>query len=371
MAEHLGAELITNHAGTYCLKRTLYPHDYQHGRVSMSSLDPGRPLALSAFSPDGRSDEVSLWQTMFFDTETTGLGGAGVVPFLIGCGSFTLEGFEVRQYIIPDYSDETAMLEALLDEFGEQTTVVSYNGKAFDAPIIQDRMIINRVARQVPMADHIDLLHATRRLFRRRLQDCTLGNVERRLFGFERTDDIPGYLIPSVYFDWLSEQNLDLMGGVVEHNCLDIISLAFLADHIARIFDNAGQSLEATEDIHSLARIYGRRKQNDEVNRLYNRIAGDRPGDLAEDVRWFHSLALKRGGEWDQAVSIWLGLASGHSREGYRANLELAKYHEHRTKDHDRATEYARCARRVCPFPSHLKALDHRLRRLESRLADR
>jgi hypothetical protein len=367
MAEQLGAELITNHAGVYCLKRTLYPATYRHGQALLSRLDPDRPLALSAFTPDDRAGVVNLRRTMFFDTETTGLGGAGVVPFLCGCGSFTLEGFEVRQYILPDYSDEAALLEDLLEEFGENTTVVSYNGKAFDEPIVRDRMIINRVARQIPMGEHVDLLHATRRLFRRRLQDCTLGNIERRLFGFERTDDIPGYLIPTVYFEWLSEQKLDLMHDVIEHNCLDIITLAFLADHLATIFDSSGETLDRTDDIHSLARVYGRRKQNDEVNKLYQRIAGDSPENLPEDVRWYHSLALKRGGEWDGAVSLWLGLASSNSREGYRANVELAKYFEHRQPDLSRAIEYARRARRVCSYPSHLKALDHRLRRLEDR----
>jgi len=369
MAEQIGAELLTNFAGAYCLRRTIYSKSYRHGEVLMSSLDSRRWLPLSAFSPDDQPGEVALRDLVYIDTETTGLGGAGVVPFLIGCGSHTSSGFEVRQYIIPDYSDETAMLEALLEEFGDKSTLVSYNGRAFDIPIVRNRMIINRVAREVPMAGHIDLLQATRRLFRRRLKDCTLGNVERRLFGFKRQDDIPGYLIPSVYFEWLSEQSLDLMTDVLEHNCLDIVTLAFLADHIARIFESEGEALAQPEDIHSLARVYGRRKQNKSVNELYRRMAAESPAEPPEDARWYHSLIFKRSGDWEQAVELWQSLEDSPTREGYWANLELAKYFEHRCKEYAQALTRACRARRICPYGStHQAQLDHRLRRLTDRL---
>jgi len=370
MAEQLGAELVTNHAGAFCLRRTCYDWSYRHGETVLSALDSRQRFPISAFSPDDQPGHVAPSNLVYFDTETTGLGGAGVVPFLIGCGSHTLSGFEVRQYIIPDYSDEAAMLEAILEELGENATLVSYNGRAFDAPIVRDRMIINRVARDLPLAGHIDLLPATRRLFRRRLRDCTLGNIERCLFGFERQDDIPGYLIPSIYFEWLSSDNLDLMTGVLEHNCLDIVTLAFLADHIARVFESGGKSLDQPEDIHSLARVYGRRRQNQTVNDLYHRLAEEAPNALPEDARWYHSLAFKRSGQWEQAVALWQSLEDSSTRPGYLANLELAKYFEHRCGDYAEALARARQARRICPYgDAHTARLDHRLSRLTDRLA--
>lgn len=368
MASVLGAELRPHHAGAYVLKRSVYPFTYDHGSVSLGSLQSNGLLSLSAFTPEECDDRVELSQLVFFDTETTGLGGVGVVPFLCGCGSWTAEGFEVRQYTIPDYSDEAAMLEVLAREFGEDKWIVSYNGRAFDLPILRDRMIVNRIARQVPQAGHIDLLHGTRRLFRRRLADCTLTNIERQLFAFHRSGDIPGYLIPSVYFEWLSEEKLDMMPGVIEHNCLDIVSLAFLADHIARVFATDGQSLSESDDLHSLARVYGRRRQNDRVTGIFDRLI-EQDSELEEDVILFHASAFKRSGCWTQAVSLWQQLERSDSREAYWASLELAKYYEHRRKDIRRAVDCAKRARDICPYgTTHQAHLRRRLSRLTIKL---
>lgn len=368
MAEALGAELIMHHAGAYVIKRTLYPFTYQHGSVLLNDLETSHGIPLNAFTPDECDDRVDLSQLVFFDTETTGLGGVGVVPFLCGCGSWTEQGFEVRQYTIPDYSDEAAMLEVLSGEFGPDKWIVSYNGLAFDIPILRDRMIVNRVAREIPQAGHIDLLHGTRRLFRRRLTDCTLVNIERELFEFYRPGDIPGYLIPSVYFEWLSEENLGFMPDVVEHNSLDIVSLAFLTNHIAQVFLTEGRSLSEADDLHSLARVYGRRRQNERVSDIFERLT-DTDRDLDDDVVLFHALAFKRSGQLDQAVTLWRQLEGGNSREAYRANLELAKYYEHRCKDIRRAIDCAKWARSICPYgTSHRAQLQKRLNRLTIKL---
>jgi uncharacterized protein YprB with RNaseH-like and TPR domain len=368
LADALGGELIPHHAGAYVLRRTVYPFGHRHGMVSLDSLMSDGTLPLSAFTTEDCSERIDLSQLVFFDTETTGLGGVGAVPFLCGCGSWTSRGFEVRQYTMPDYSDEAAMLEVLADEFGHDKWIVSYNGRAFDLPILRDRMIVNRVAREVPQAGHVDLLHGTRRLFRRRLADCTLTNIERELFGFHRNGDIPGYLIPSVYFEWLSEENLDLMPDIIEHNCLDIVSLAFLADHIAQVFATAGESLSEADDLHSLARVYGRRRQNDRVTDIFERLAHGN-SDLDDDVILFHASAFKRSGRWEQAVALWCRLEGTDSREAYWANLELAKYYEHQTRDLQRAVDCAKRAREICPYgTTHQTQLKRRLSRLNLKM---
>ena len=312
---------------------------------------------------------MALDELLFFDIETTGLGGAGAVAFLIGCGSVVSEGFEVRQYLLPDFSDETAMLEKVLEELNPDKTIVSYNGVAFDMSMIRDRMIVNRVARKIKTTGHIDLLHSVRRLFKRRLGDCSLGNVEQELFGFYREDDIPGYLIPSVYFDWLGSEALDDMETVMEHNRWDIFSLYFLINHINRVFQTEGASLDEVDDLYSLSRVYGRRKRNDKVLSLYGEIEKSGPSPLDDDVLWFSSLAMKRTGQWPEAIRVWLRLAETPGREGYRANLELAKYFEHKLKDIEKALNHTRRAFRICPdSPSHKEQLQRRLNRLSEKL---
>jgi uncharacterized protein YprB with RNaseH-like and TPR domain len=369
MALSLGGEIHTNFAGAYCLMRTMYPTDYRYGQLRLGEVNRSVAWPLSAFTLLEEPGEVDLSSLLFLDTETTGLGGVGVMAFLVGCGSLVGDGFEVRQYLMPDYSDETAMLEDLLKEWGEDKTLVTYNGAAFDLPLLRGRLIVNRVARNIATAGHIDLLHAARRLFRRRLSDCTLANVERELFGFHRNDDIPGHLIPSVYFDWLSDQNLDMMPDVLEHNRLDVLSLCFLAAHLALVFLTDGEVLNEAEDLHSLARVFGRRKNNERVNTLYRRMDHLENGSLPDDVVLYHSLAFKRAGDLTEAVGLWMELSKSSSKESYWANLELSKFFEHKAKDFARAFHHAKLAEGLSPYGrSHAPGLRERLQRISSKL---
>lgn len=369
LAHTLGGELITNHAGAYCFVRTFYPSTYRHGRLDLPTVQLERSLARSAFAMKDLPGSVEVSSLLFVDTETTGLGGSGAVAFLVGVASVTEDGFEVRQYLMPDYADEAAMLEALLEEFTPDKTLVTYNGAAFDLPLLRGRMIVNRAAREIPMADHLDLLHAARRLFRRRLKDCSLTNVERELFGFHREDDTPGYLIPSIYFNWLNSRQLDGLKGVLEHNRLDIVSLWYLAVMVAEAFETDGSTLHAADDVHSLARVYSRRKQHDKVVDLCRRRNEISLGAAQPDVTLFQAQAFKRAGDKEQAASLWRTLSGGESREAYWANLELAMYNEHSARNYQEALRFAQAALRICPYSkSHQGRMKHRIKRLMSKL---
>jgi len=369
MADAMGGTLVETPSGVFCLVTRQYPHGHSFGETVLEPVDLSVRVPLTSFAAEEREEQAALGDLVFFDLETTGLGGAGAVAFLAGCGSLTPEGFEVRQYLLPDYGDETAVLEYLLEELTDKRTIVSYNGAAFDLNLLRDRMIINRVAREVPSAGHIDLLHSTRRLFKRRLGDCSLTNVEREIFGFHRDDDIPGYLIPSVYFDWLGSEDLTAMESVLEHNRLDILALFFLLRKVAAVFETEGSELDHIQDIYSLSRVYGRRRRLNKVTDMYERLDAEALGPLDEDIRWYHSMAFKRSGNWEQAISLWQNLSQSESREGFWANIELAKYYEHRAKDFSRAESFARRARQICPYGARQRTLvEKRLCRLASKL---
>ncbi len=371
LAEFLGGTVETNFAGAFCLVRKTYPLDHCHGRMTGDFYAPDLSWPRAAFTSTEEEGRVDLSSLLFIDTETTGLGGSGAVAFLVGCGSVVEGGFEVRQYLIPDYSDEAAMLEALLSELSAEKSLVSFNGAAFDVPLLRSRMIINRVARQIDFDFHVDLLHPCRRLFRRRLKDCTLTNLERELFEFYRDDDIPGYLIPSVYFDWLSDQTMEPLGAVLKHNRLDILSLYYLVNLVAEAFQSGGETLTEVDDLHSLSRLYGRRRQTDKVEDCYRRIDDLAARRLPDDIVLFHSLNFKRTGDLSRAVTLWQQLAQSQSREGFLANLELAKYFEHRARDYQQALECTRRAERLfTPSAGMRNALRRRLSRLQRRLSD-
>jgi uncharacterized protein YprB with RNaseH-like and TPR domain len=319
------------------------------GNEELPAASANATIPVSAFTVGESDQTVGLRDLLFFDLETTGLGGAGTVPFLAGCGSLTKSGFEVRQYLLPDYPDERAMLEDLALEMTPDKTLVTYNGAAFDLTLIRERFIINRTDREIETEQHIDLLHTTRRLFRRRLKDCSLVNIERELFGYYRQDDIPGYLIPSVYFDWLSQETVDGIRDVLEHNRFDILSLYFLLLRIVSVFAGDGANLSDADDVYSLSRLYGRRKRNDKVVAILGDIEDRFAVEAEPDILLYQAQALKRANRWNEALALWKRAARRRSREGFQANIELAKYYEHRGKDLPAALRHALRAERLCP----------------------
>jgi len=368
LAAALNGTIMTNHCGAFCVVEKRYRADYLHGALMLEDFVTQLSVPHSAFQVEDTSESSALDNILFLDTETTGLGGAGTVPFLIGCGYVRGSSFVVRQYLIPDYTEESSMLEAFLTEFDSEPTIVTYNGAAFDLPIIRDRFIINRVAREIPVGHHLDLLHPTRRLFRRRLSDCTLQNIEREIFGLERHEDIPGYLIPSAYFDWLSDQTVGMIGDILEHNRLDIVSMLYLVVHLARVFESEGALLDKVDDLHSLSKVFGRRKEYNRTGRLYERIDQLSDQTPAADLRLFHAANFKRSGEYDKAVLLWRQLGRLKSKEGYLANLELAIYYEHKERHVGKALKHAQRAARYDGLTSaQEKALQKRLKRLDQK----
>jgi hypothetical protein len=369
LADAVDGEVVTAPAGAYCQVTITYPFGHRFGEIRFDPPEPGASVQAASYTSFECEGETSLSDLLFVDTETTGLGGSGAVAFLIGFGSLTPQGFEVRQYLLPDYSDEAAMLEQVLAELHKSRTLVSYNGAAFDLNLIRDRFIVNRVAREVPCAGHFDLLHSARRLFKRRLNDCTLANVEREIFGYFRQNDIPGHLMPSIYFDWLQTDSIDLFPAVLEHNRQDILSLYFLLLKVDQVFRTEGAVLDYAEDIYSLSRVYGRRKRPQNIITNFEALEKSSPHPLDNEVIWFHSLAYKRQGDWFRAVELWRQLVDSPGPEAYPASLELAMYFEHQIKDISQALDLSLKAQRFGP-PTRRQGqlLEKRLNRLREKL---
>jgi uncharacterized protein YprB with RNaseH-like and TPR domain len=370
LADAVSGEVVLAPAGAYCRVTITYPFGHRFGEARLDLPDPNASVQVASYTPLECEGETPLSELLFVDTETTGLGGSGAVAFLIGCGSLTPQGFEVRQYLLPDYSDEAAMLEQVLAELHKSRTLVSYNGAAFDLNLIRDRFIVNRVSREVPCTGHFDLLHSARRLFKRRLNDCTLANVEREIFGFFRQNDIPGHLMPSIYFNWLQTDSTELFPEVLEHNRQDILSLYFLLLKVDQVFRSEGAVLDYAEDIYSLSRVYGRRRRPQNIITNFESLERGSLRPLDNEVIWFHSLAYKRQGDWSRAVKLWRQLVDSPNREAYSAALELAMYFEHQVKDISQALGFSLKAQKVGPPTVRQgRLLEKRLSRLQKKLA--
>ena len=182
-----------------------------------------RHLASLCQSPPGLQD------VLFLDLETTGLGSSPL--FLIGTMVWADDGLVVRQYFARDYSQERAAISMFLQAVTGKKLLVSFNGKSFDLPYVRVRSAATGLAFEIQAA-HLDLLHVSRRVWGGSLSDCRLQTLERAICGRLRTGDIPGNLIPQAYHDYVRTGDATQMADCLQHNMLDLVTLADLATRL-------------------------------------------------------------------------------------------------------------------------------------------
>jgi uncharacterized protein YprB with RNaseH-like and TPR domain len=169
--------------------------------------------------------ELRVEDLLFLDLETTGLGCSPL--FLVGAMVWDAGGLLVRQYFARDYSEERAAVACFLQLAEGRKLLVSFNGKSFDLPFLRMRAAANGLVCGLDPA-HLDLLHAARRVWGHGVPDCRLQTLERLICGRMRADDIPGHLIPDAYHEYVRTGNAARMVNVLEHNFLDLLTLADL-----------------------------------------------------------------------------------------------------------------------------------------------
>ena len=393
-ANELPGERIAAGRGAYQLIETRYPLSQQHGpRILAEAFahDPATAARLARDEALGRADPRAL---AFIDTETTGLmGGAGTLVFLIGVGVCEDDAFVVRQYFMSDPACERALFQALVADLTPRAGWITFNGKAFDLPLIESRLTMTRQRGTLGQRPHLDLLMPARRLYRGRLPTCALGDIERGVFKIAREDDdVPGWLIPQLYNEYLRTGNPREMRRVIYHNTVDILSMVTLTAHLLEMFatplnvagrgtnphagtGDEGRSRAALAASAEPSRAGGRRSQE---RPIAGSVVG-RPEPVAEDLLrlacWHadqgraaeaeaafrraldgrlelpdRALALtrlaallKRQDRRAEAVPLWEQLAS-FSLDDAGPFVELAKYYEWHGGDLGRAEAWTRRA---------------------------
>ncbi len=358
--------------GDAFIAEQIFAEDYLHGNVSHLVKSP---LSLiSEWANDPRITELPINKFAFLDTETSGMaGGTGTYAFLVGVGRFVDGKFNLQQFFMRDPAEEPAMLEALIHFLAPCEALVTFNGKAFDAPLLATRYSLHRIP--VPFKDyaHLDLLPLARRLWRDRLPSRALKYLEEHVLGFTRaSEEVPGYEIPWLYFDYLRTRDARPLGGVFYHNAMDVVAMAALLGHISDIFaDPYDGRIEHGLDFIALGKLYENLNHWDEAARLFERglESGLDESDFGVSVRRLSILQKKRG-DIEQAIPLWEKAAKqGH----IYAHIELAKYYEHKKRDPKTAIKWAKSARKeaeCADLPAYirkhwLEEIDHRLGRLE------
>lgn len=326
-----GAEVATP-AGRHWEITRCWPASFRHGAADVGALSELPDDHIETNSPPGR------WA--FLDTETTGLaGGSGTVPFLVGVGWITSGGFELRQFFMRDYDEEASLLTALSDLLAKFDWMVTYNGRAFDQPLLETRYRLARIPEPFPRLRHLDLLHNARRLWKLRLESCRLQDLEQRILNVERHGDVDGMFIPEIYFHYVRTRDATRLEPVLSHNAIDILSLACLTAIVPAAFKEPASLTQAAEMV-SLGRWLRNEGRLQEALDLMRRaIRRPLPDGLLYQTLWHIAEIERKLGREAAAIALWSELSTIANPWRAKALERLAIYYEHRECNYTMALE--------------------------------
>jgi len=366
----LGVRLQEADGGTFLLRETRYELGYQHGVHHLAELWEAA-AGLAAFnslplpkarrvakaqeilaSKEGQQAQAEIVpdNILFFDLETTGLGvGAGNVPFMIGLGYARGNAFIVEQMLIRHPAEERAMLAYLCAKLPSFTHLATYNGRTFDWPVLQNRLILNGYRSFSWEPVHIDLLHPSRSLWRNTLPSCKLSRIEEDRLGINRVDDVPGSLAPAIYFQFLSDGDPGPLMGIFRHNEIDMVSLACLAIRFGYLLSGGlGETVKLPDGAEERVRtgLWLEKMQGTAVAEpLYALLTED--DEAPSQVLLMLAERDKKYGNWSRAVLLWQKVVHRAELEtwpGWEAHIELAMYYEHKNKQFESALVLAETA---------------------------
>src|SRR5580692_5681320 len=268
----LGAAIASNHYGEHVSVSNWFstPEFAEPSAATLELLCRTRDVEHSKRTQAALADPAK-W--LFLDTETTGLnGGTGTYAFLIGLAWWDSAGLQVEQFFMRDFHEEHSILHELSTRLLERPVLVTFNGKSFDWPLLENRFTMTRTIATPRLAAHLDLLHPARALWKLRLGSVRLVELERRVLdaerlGWHRGEDVASALIPQFYFDYLRGGTADPLAGVVKHNQMDLRGLAALFGRINSLLDER-QSLAAEDslDLFGLSKFLQRRGDNERAH---------------------------------------------------------------------------------------------------------
>lgn len=350
LCQLLGAAIATNKYGEHVCVRNWYssPEAIEPSAVALKLL-----CALPPEREGRRITELlndpTKW--LFLDTETTGLaGGTGTYAFLVGMAWWDAGGMQLEQLFLRDFAEEHSILHEVALRIAERPVLVTFNGKTFDWPLLENRFTLTRTMNLPKLAAHIDLVHPARALWRLRLGSARLVDLERHVLdpvrlGWCRKDDVASTLIPQQYFDFLRGGPVEPLVAILRHNQMDLRGLAALMGKMNGVLSDATPAIGLDGlDLLGLSRFLRRRGNHEWAHVSCSRaIATGLPFEIDRRARSELALLAKRRGEHEAAARLWKQLVSDEDA-GAQACEQLAIYYERQARDCEKALEFARLA---------------------------
>ncbi len=333
-----GGREVQTGRGAHWEFEELWPAHYRHGTADVGALSELPADLLQALVNEEVTAPVGRWA--FLDTETSGLsGGSGTFAFLVGVGWISERGFELRQFFMREHGEEPSLLEALSECLQGFDLLVTYNGRAFDQPLLETRYRLSRIPEPFPRMKHVDLLYSARRLWRLALDSCRLQELEQRILGVERHGDVAGGLIPNLYFQYLNTRDFRPLAPVITHNAIDILSLACLTAIVPVAFREPAR-LSAGAEMVALARYFRNEGRLEEaVSLMRGALSRQLDDALLWETLWQTAEMERKLGRMGAAVALWSELSTVANPRRGEALEKLGLYYERNERNYGLALE--------------------------------
>ena len=411
-ADILGGEWQERRGERFLIIDRKYPPGHRHGHMVVADTLPPDDGCWSTFALlNGTATHAPRdGRMLFIDLETTGLaGGAGTYAFLVGCAWYQDGGLRIRQFFLSSFAAERMLLEAVAELAAPCGALVTYNGKSFDLPLIETRFVLHRLETPFGGVPHVDMLHPARRLWRDddgdegvgrpgdraagspRPRDgdrglvspkprsgeggCRLSALEQTLCGHVREGDVPGFEIPARYFHFVRTGDARGLAAVMEHNRLDLISLAMLASRASQLLEDGPSAARTAREALGMGRLYERAGMMVEARAALLRAAEHEAADSSTRADAWRAYAVisRRERRFADAAHGWrqiLELDHCPPPIVREASEALAVHHEHRLRDLQAARTFALQSLHFNSSRSRHAAAQHRLARLDRKLGD-
>jgi uncharacterized protein YprB with RNaseH-like and TPR domain len=324
-----------NSMGKFFYVQKEFPQEYMHGNILFSDF----MTKSFEFEFPGVFRPVNFQSCVFLDTETTGLAlSAGTFAFMVGVAKIEGTSLCLRQYFLKSPTEEAAMLLDLSNFISPLDTIVTYNGIGFDIPILKHRYILHKIPVDFSSNPQLDLLKYSRALWRYQLDDRSLKSVEKNILHYQRTsDEVPGWMAPEIYREYLKTGNMSAILGVFYHNSMDVVSLcALMYAYVNVMIDKLDMHLDYQTINYALARLHEKHDNLQQSIQYYQDALAQTnlPNSIRINALNELSAIYKKSGDFEKAVVLW-EMASEFN--DVRSVIELAKYYEHRMREYESA----------------------------------